>query len=275
MKQSSNQNKPNNLCPYCESNLRYCKKIEKWEIIISKPDNDPINKFYKTQTLEIERQNKLLSNQLGFLFKTIETQNIKDEIKKNKGEDELLNRKTSIDIKCGYARCYKNIFYYYNTAMEKGKLLLTQLERLETIEKQNKKDEIEKKEKEAQNIKDEIEKNKKEKQQINIDANKTFGIPIKKLNEEYGIVTQNIISPHQNILLVNGNQINYANRTSLDNQLRCYKHTDFDYVTKGHGEVYFPRGYVVLWVPNTGDITYVFTKEQINLPIKLNEIYNY
>jgi hypothetical protein len=258
MKQLSNQNKPINLCPYCERHLYYCTVLKKWRII-SEPDNDPINKYYKTQTLEIE------------------IQIIKDEIEKNKREYDLLNRKTSIDIKCGNPMCYKNVFYY-NTAMEKGKLLLTRLARLETIEKQNKKYEIEKREKrekEAQNIKDEIEKIKKEKEQINIDANKTFGIPIKKLNEEYGIVTQNIISPHQNILIVNGNQINYANRTSLDSQLRCYKHTDFDYVTKGHGEVYFPRGYIVLWVPSTGNITYVFTKEQINLPIKLNEIYNY
>ena len=145
---------------------------------------------------------------------------------------------------------------------EQNQLLSERLLRFETIEKQN--------------IKDEIEKNKKEdilnaKKQMNIDANQTFGLPIKKHNEEYGIVTTNIKSHHQDILLISCNSINPANRASFNKNLIG---KNYNYVNEGH-DAYRPTGYAVLWIPRTGMITYVFTKEQINLPINLKEIYNY
>jgi hypothetical protein len=145
---------------------------------------------------------------------------------------------------------------------EQNELLSKRLLRFETIENQN--------------IKDEIEKNKKEdalkaKKQINIDANKNFGLPIKKENEAFGLVTQHISNSHQQVFQINC--IN-ANVYSLHNNLIPGK--KYDYCDKqkcNHG--YLTTGYQVLWIPSTGMITHVFTTDQIKLPIKLHEMYNY
>jgi hypothetical protein len=102
---------------------------------------------------------------------------------------------------------------------------------------------------------------------MNIDANKTFGLPIKKQNEEYGVVTQHIRAVHQKILEVNGKPAN-------SESLKISNNRNFDYSTK-RWDVYWPIGYQVLWIPSTGVITYIFSTDEINLPINLKEIYNY
>ena len=141
-----------------------------------------------------------------------------------------------------------------------NKLLSDRLKRFEAIENQMLRDEIEKSKKEDLQIK---------KRQTNVDANKMFGIPIKKPKEEFGMVTTNVQSHHQDILLVNQMP---ANRTSLDGQLLLNKR--YDYYNKYHSP-YGPTGYYVLWIPNEQNITYIFTKEEVELPINLREIYNY
>jgi len=151
---------------------------------------------------------------------------------------------------------------------QQNNLLSERLLRFETIEKKN--------------IKDEIEKNKKEdilnaKKQINIDANQTFGVPIKKPDEEYGTVTTNT----KDCLLINHNNIYPANIHSFNAKIRkdCVNiftghKGNYDYVNTG-GEYWGATGYIVLWIPSTGSINHVFTTKQINLPINLKEIYNY
>ena len=143
-----------------------------------------------------------------------------------------------------------------------NEILRDRLKRFETMENQN--------------IKEEIEKNKKAdlllaKKQVNIDANKTFGIPIKNPNETYGVVDTNIISHHQNIFKINGQD---ANRMSLNSCTRLGINNYYCYPNKYHSP-YLPTGYQVLWIPSTGQVTYVFTKEQVEFPINLREIYNY
>jgi hypothetical protein len=186
---------------------------------------------------------------------------IKEILDENK---RLKNLSEELSIKIAnndFADEINNLKDEINNLKDENELLKKRLLRFETIEKQN--------------IKDEIEKNKKEdilkaRKQMNIDVNKEFGLPIKKENEKYGEITQHIIA-NGSLLQVDGKP---ANINSIKKIYLSGK--EYDYGDRRIGcNSYGPSGLFVLWVPSTGMITHVFTKDQIKLPIKLHEMYNY
>ena len=116
-----------------------------------------------------------------------------------------------------------------------------------------------------QNIKDEFAKYKIEYVKLlqNIDAHNVFNLPIKKSDEQFGEISSKFYKsiftgPFEDILTVksyNGSIVNINPDKKSFYQLKsCDK---------------------VLWNTNTKNITYIFTPDNINLPINLRELYNY
>ena len=145
-----------------------------------------------------------------------------------------------------------------------NEILRDRLKRFETMENQNIKEELEK------NIKVDLLLAKK---QFSIDAIKTFGLPDKKPNEVFGIVTTHVKSNHQRVLCIDCIPAHlHVFENLLNKGLNSGKM--YNYVTNRLAP-YYATDYQVLWIPSTGEVTYVFTKEQVESPINLREIYSY
>lgn len=200
-------------------------------------------------------------------IKEILEDNAKLKNKNNKLKNQLKNQ---IDISC-IGKKIKNleiINKYLDNKLQKLKYI--ELQKLKYIEQQNKTEE------------EEI-RILQEKKQQNTDAIKKFNLPIKKIDERFGIITTNFLRmeedgtctdritvriprPPQNWVSVSRNSLN----TNL------LKNKNYDYCRKRNHPKSWDGNteYKVLINTKTNNITYIFTSDENNIPFNLEELYN-
>lgn len=115
-----------------------------------------------------------------------------------------------------------------------------------------------------QNIKDELAKYKIEYVKLlqNIDAYNVFNLPIKKLDEQFGGIYHNL-------------KAYTAEGTKYILTVKSYNGSIVNINSDKRSFYFLKSGDKVLWNTKTKNITYIFTSDNINLPINLRELYNY